>query len=221
MPFQHRQGQVGAVADAPQIDLLHPQMATQILDVVSVLLGVVAGHGDAGAAPVDPGLLHLLAIPGGDAGMGHGGVGGGRVAVGNAGRQADAALIQGDDISHSSQGHEDGEARAHRGAHAGPARSARQIDDGRSRIFRGRGEAHIADADAARAGDAAILGDLEVAALGVDLLAVAGLVAEGPGRGLGVLSLGGLGQKRQAGKGEAGGGEDGAAVQGCVGHDPG
>ncbi|MNX83646.1 hypothetical protein D3C86_1154180 [compost metagenome] len=196
-------------------------MAAQVLDVVGVLFGVVAGHGDARAGPVDPGLLHLFAVPCGDAGMGHGGVGRGRGPVRNAGRQTGAALIEGDDVGHFSQGHEDREAGAHRRAHARSARSAGQIDDGRAGVLCGRGEAHIAEADAARTGDAAILGHLEEAAFGVDLLAVAGLVAEGAGLGLGLLSAGGAGQERHAGNGEAGGGEDGAAVQECVGHDDG
>ena len=139
--------------------------------------------------------------------MGHGGVGRGGRAVRNAGRQADAALIEGDDVGHFSQGHEDGEARAHRGAHAGTAGSAGQIDDGRARVLGGRGEAHIAEADTTRTGDAAVLGDLEEAAFGVDFLTVAGRVAEGAGLGLSRLSAGGAGQERHARNGEAGGGD--------------
>ena len=136
-------------------------------------------------------------------------------------RQPDSALIQSNDVGHFSQRHEDRKARPHGRARAGSARSAGQIDDGRSRVLRGRGEAHIAEADTTRAGNAAVFGNLEEAAFGVDFLAVAGLEAERAGLGLGVLRPGGFRQKRQPGKREAGGGEDGAAVQGCVFHDPG
>jgi hypothetical protein len=110
-----------------------------------------------------------------------------------------------------------------RGPPAAPspaARPAGQVDDRRTRLGRRRGEPDIAQPDLPRAGIAAILRDLEEAPLGVGLLALPALEAEGPacvGDVGGGLAPGHLGE-RQGRKGEAGGGEQGAAIERCVGH---
>ncbi len=147
-PFQHGQGQMGAIADAPQVDLVHAEMATQVVDIVGALFGVVAAHGDPGAGPVDPGLLHLVAIPAGHPCAGHGWERpGGGGPFRDAGGKAGAALIEGDDVGDLPQGHEDREPRTRCSARAFAARPSGQIDDGRSGVRRGRGEAYVAETD--------------------------------------------------------------------------
>ena len=70
MAAHRRQGEVGAVGNAPQVDLARAERVAQILEIVGILLGRVAGHRDAGGAPFGEAAAERLAIIGGERRLG-------------------------------------------------------------------------------------------------------------------------------------------------------
>ena len=172
---QHREAEMGAVGDAPQVDPGNAERPTQVLQIVGALGGVIAFDRHRGAAPARDAIDQSLAMisskgrlvqPGG--GIERPRRGAGRDVIGQTG----PALIEQDDVGDLAKREKDRLAGAARRSDAGSARAAGEIDDRRARLGIGRAEADEADVDPARGGVRPVLGHREGAALGGQLAAV-------------------------------------------------
>lgn len=117
---------------------------------------------------------------------------------------ARATLVEGYDVGDVPQGHENRKPGPRGGCGRRATGSSRQIYDRRAGIAGGGAKPHIAKTDFAGTGVAAVFGDLEEAALGLNLLSLTAFKCEGLFK---VQEAGSAARRTAGGQGETGSGD--------------
>ena len=182
MAAQHSQRQVRAVTEAHQVDLLRPESASQVGDVVGGVAAVERRDVDAAGLPfggaasdrVAGALQRRHAVY---EGKGRRCLAGG--ARGHRLRAAGAALVEQDEVADGTEGG-DQRRRMTELQHAGGvlARAAGEVESRRGAGARGLGEAHEMELDRAAVALGAICRHHQRAALGLQLGAIGELGGE-------------------------------------------